>query len=307
LVPNPLLKYSVERLLFEANPNGTKYFRDTHFNKMIFLIYQSLKQDGIDLKLPYCWYKHGTLIHQQSFYYMVDLPIDYYVTNHHSTRAMSRLTKNTLKSTIKSKIDETVIKVVSKYKNGKNRWKTDGPSQLLDDDYSYAPYDFQRIFKRHFEKYLTVEFKTPIRKKIPRHTSFSPEDITSIDGYLNDLIRTFPGDMDFMNDTYQDWDDTARLSLECNQDLFLKLVDEFWGIFSKNLRITHFENIPESEILRWKTKLLSEEFPTYQNQLAIERKRLLKIWNSGYTPNEKTMNIVKKMNQISFEGTFRGK
>jgi hypothetical protein len=306
LVPNPLLRYSVERLLFEANPMGTRYFRDTHFNKMIFLIYESLKDEKIDLKLPYCWYKHGTLIHQQSFYTQVGRPLDFYITNDSSTRKISHIPKNDLESDIKDVIDAVVIKVVSKYKQTKHRFIKGYIHQLLDDDYFYAPYEFQRIFKRHFEKYLT-DFRTPVRKQIPRHISFDPDEIESINEYLNELIRTFPDDMEYLSETYQEWDDTARLCLDCDQDLFLNLVDDFWAIFSKYLRISRFENIPEAEILRWRSKLSSAEFPEYENQLAIERKRLLKIWNSGFAPNDNTMNIIKKMNQISFEGAVRWK
>lgn len=306
MVPNPLLKYTVERLLFEANPHGTPYFRDTHFNKMIFLIYESLKTDNIDLKLPYCWYKHGTLIHKQSFYSQVGLPVDYYITNDNSTRSMSFIPKNNLESDIRDVIDTVVITVVSKYKQTKSRFKKGYINQLLDDDYSFAPYEFQRVFKRHFEKYL-VEFRTPVRRQIPRHSSFSSDDIEFINSYLDELIQTFPKDMECLSEIYQDWDDTVRISLDCDQDSFLKLVEDFWGIFSKNLRISHNENIPNLEIIHWTSRLSSEELPAYQNLLASERKRLLKIWNSDFAPNMNTISMVKKMNQISFEGAMRGK
>jgi hypothetical protein len=218
---------------------------------------------------------------------------------------MLRIPKNNLAPDIKSLIDDVAIKIIFTYKNGKNRWKPDGTSHLLDDDYSYAPYEFQRIFKRRFEKYLTAEFKTPVRKQIPRHASFLSEDVNYINSYLDELIRAFPENMENLNETYQDWDDTVRISLDCDQDSFLKLVDDFWGIFSKHLRISYYENIPDAKISFWKSKLFSDDFPEYQNLLSSERKRLLKIWNSNFTPNPSTMDIVKKINRISFEDAIR--
>jgi hypothetical protein len=112
--------------------------------------------------------------------------------------------------------------------------------------------------------------------------------------------------MECLSEIHQDWDDTVRISLDCDQDSFLKLVEDFWEIFSKNLRISHYENIPDQEIIHWNSRLSSEEFPTYQRLLASERKRILKIWNSNFTPNDNTLSIVKKMNQTSFESAMRG-
>jgi hypothetical protein len=112
--------------------------------------------------------------------------------------------------------------------------------------------------------------------------------------------------MEYLSEIYQDWDDTVRISLDCNQDSFLKLVEDFWEIFSKNLRILYYENIPNREILHWNSRLSSEEFPAYQTLLANERKQLLKIWNSNFIPNENTLNLVEKMKQTSFEGAMRG-
>ena len=306
MIPNQFLKYSVEKLLFEANPKGLPYFRDTHFNKMIFLIYESLKKENIDLKLPYCWYKHGTLIHMGSFYNQVGLPLNYYITKKKSTRKMTSISKNDLDSDIKSIIDRVVIDVVSRYKKTKDSFKKGYINQLLDDDYKYAPYEFQRIFKRRFEKYL-FDFKTPVRKQIPKHVSFSLSEVEQINEYLDELMCYFPDQMECLNETYLDWDDTVRMSLDCEHDSFLKLVDEFWDIFSKHLRIVHYENIPNAEISRWESNLSVEEFPHYQNLLLSKRKGLLEIWNSNFTLDNSTLNVVKKMNKLSFEDAIRGK
>ena len=306
LVPNPLLKYASEKLLFEANPRGTRYFRDTHFNKMIFLIYESLKEREIDMCLPYCWYRHGTLIHEPSFYSQIGLPPGFFITSDKSTRRMTRVPNNNLPHETKSTIDEIVDRIVFTYQDRRNRWIHGGTDKLLDDDYSFAPYEFQRIFKRRFEKYLTTEFRTPVRRQIPRHSAFSLQDVDYINSYLDELMCAFPSDMDFLNDTYQDWEDTARISLEWDQDSFLKIVEDFWAIFSKHLRILHNENIPNDTITFWKNRLTSEEFPEYKLHLSNERKRLLKIWDANAPPNSTTIDLVKKINRISFDNAMRG-
>lgn len=307
-VPNPLLRYSAERLLFEANPKGTPYFRDTHFNKMIFLTYEGLKEQGIDIKLPYSWYKHGTLIHRNTFYSSVGHPVDYYISKskNNSTRKISNLPKFQFESDIRDTIDDVIIKVVSKYKTNSRYFKKGYIDQLLDDDYSYAPYEYQRIFKRGFEKYL-IDFKTPALKKIRRHSSFTSDDVELINTYLDELLCVFPDDFDNLRDSYFDWDDTIRMYLDCDQDLFLKNVEYFWEIFSKHLRIYHSENISQLLIIKWESKLNTEEYPSFENHLCNERKRLLEVWDSNINLNENTTNIVKKVNKIAFEGAVEGK
>ena len=306
LVSNPLLKYSAEKLLHEANPKGKPYFKDTHFNKMIFLVYKSLKEQDIDIELPYCWYKHGTLIHRDTFYHRVGLPIDYYIsrTNKNSTRAFPRLPKSDLKSSIRRIIDEVVLTVISNFRKNDKYFIKGYLTPLLDADYAYAPYEFQRIFKRGFEKYLN-DFKTPARKQIPRHLSLSTHEVECINNYLDELICVFPDDFETLKDGYLDWDDTVRICLDCDQDAFLKNVDNFWEIFSKYLRISHYENIPPEHIENWKFKLFTQEYPSYQDLLALERKRLLKVWESHTSLNEATLDRVKKVNKIAFECAIR--
>lgn len=293
-------------MLHEANPKGKPYFKDTHFNKMIFLIYKSLKEQGIDIELPYCWYKHGTLIHRGTFYYSVGLPVDYYIsrTNKNSTRAFPRLPKNDLKSSTRQTIDEVVLAVISKFKTNDKYFVKGYLTPLLDADYSYAPYEFQRIFKRGFEKYLT-HFKTRVRKQIPRHLSLSTREVGCINNYLDELICVFPDDFETLRDSYLDWDDTVRICLDCDQDAFLKNVDDFWEIFSKYLRTSHYENIPPEQIEKWELKLFTQDYPSYQNLLSLERKRLLKIWESNTFLNENTLDCVKKVNKIAFECAIR--
>lgn len=305
LVNNPLLKYSAEKLLHEANPKGQPYFKDTHFNKMIFLVYKSLKEQGIDIELPYCWYKHGTLIHRDTFYYGVGLPIGYYISkNNNSTRAFSHIPKSDLKSSIRQIIDEVVLAVISNFKKNDKYFVKGYLAPLLDADYSYAPYEFQRIFKRGFEKYLN-DFKTPVRKQIPRHLSLSTHEVRCINNYLDELICAFPDDFENLRDSYSDWDDTIRICLDCDQDAFLKNVDNFWEIFSKYLRISHYENIPSEQIGKWELNLSTREYPSYKDLLSLERKRMLNIWESNIYLNENTLNCVKKVNKIAFECAIR--
>lgn len=299
LVKNPLLKYSIERLLHEANPEGGTFFGGTAFNKMIFLLYKRLQENDVDLKLPYYWYLQGSLIEENQFESDVGKSRLYYITSDHSSRRMMSVPITSISADEKQIIDQNIQTLVQHYKQTNGYFKKGYLDFLLDDVYEKAPYDFQRAFNRKFVPFLN-SFKTPARREIPVSLSFTCENIEAIETFLDNSLRVFPNeDMERIFETYLEWDDTARIAIEYDQKRIFSMTDSFWKMFCKNLRIIKNENIPDALIHEWDSLFTSTVFPEYQGTLHKLRTSLLKKWKKGQEDDKEIDNLVKKLNFIS--------
>lgn len=299
MVRNPLLKYSIERLLHEANPEGGTFFGATAFNKMIFLLHKQLLEHDIDIKLPYYWYLQGSLIEENQFEKDVGLPRQYYITSDHSSRRMMTVPKASIPDAIQQVIDRNIHDLVHNYKQPNGRFFKGYLVPLLDDVYAQAPYDFQRVFNRKFVPFLD-SFRTPERRQVPVSLSFSDDDQNKIEGLLDDSLKVFPQrDMKRIYDTYLEWDDTVRITMEFDQKRIFPVTNSFWDFFCKNLRILKNENIPHSLLRNWDSRFIEEVFPKYQSDLEKTRKLLLKKWKQGQDEDREIDGLVKKLNFIS--------
>lgn len=305
LVKNPLLKYSIERLLNEANPQGGTFFGATAFNKMIFLLHKKLLENEIDIKLPYYWYLQGSLIEENQFETDIGHPRQYYITSDHSSRRMTLVPRANLPDEVKQIIDEIIHDLVEQYKQINGYFKKGYLDLLLDDVYSKAPFEFQRVFNREFIPYLN-SFKITVEKKVPASFSFKEEDLDKIEVYLDCSIKVFPeDDMERIFNTYLEWDDTVRIAVEYDQKRVFTMTDSFWEIFCKNLRIIKNENIPLELIHDWDSRYTTTVFPQYQNNLKKLRTALLKKWKKGQEEDKEIDNLVDKLNFISRNHSLR--
>jgi hypothetical protein len=299
LVKNPLLKYSIERLLNEANPEGGTFFGDTAFNKMIFLLYRRLQENDVDIKLPYYWYLQGSLIEEKQFESEVGKSRLYYITSDHSSRRMPSVPNTPIADGEKRIIDQNIQTLVQHYKQANGYFKKGYLDLLLDDVYEKAPYEFQRVFNRKFVPFLN-SFKTPVQRKVPASLSFTDENIDNIETFLDQSLRVFPAeDMERIFETYLEWDDTARIAIEYDQKRIFPMTDSFWKMFCKNLRVIKNENIPDELIHEWDVLFTTAVFPEYQGTLYKLRKSLLKKWKTGQGEDTEIDNLVKKLNFIS--------
>lgn len=299
MVKNPLLKYSIERLLNEANPEGGKFFGATAFNKMIFLLHKQLQENDVDIKLPYCWYLQGSLIEENQFEADVGHPRQYYITSDHSSRRMMSVPKATIPDESRQTVDRIIHDLVQQYKQTNGYFKKGYLDLLLDDVYARAPYEFQRVFNRKFIPFLN-SFKTSEQKKVPATFFFKDEDLERIELFLDDSIRVFPNDdMERIYDTYLEWDDTIRITIEYDQKRVFPMTDSVWEFFCKNLRIIKYENIPEEMIQYWDSQFTGMVLPKYQDSIQKLRSTLLKKWKKGQEEDKEIDNLVKKLNFIS--------
>jgi hypothetical protein len=299
LPKNPELKYSVERLLNEANPEGEPFFGGTAFNKMIFLLYKDLKNQDIDIRLPFYWYLQGSLIEENQFEADVGHPRQYYITSDRSSRRMMTVPKTNIQESDKNIIDEGILRLVQGYRQSNGYFKKGYVGLLLDDVYEKAPYEFQRTFNRKLIPFLN-SIKPADEKKIPATFSFEDEQLEKIDACLDASIKAFPDeDMERIYTTYMEWDDTVRIALEYDQKRTFPMTDSIWGFFCKNLRIIKNENIPDVLIHHWETQYIESVIPSFQSQLHKLRLSLLKKWKGGQEEDKEIDGLVQKLNLIS--------
>ena len=306
MVRNPLLKYSTEKLLNVANPKGEYFFKKTTFNKMIYLLYLRLKNRGINIELPYFWYRYGSLVDERSFEFMVGNPLSRYYTHDGSTRAMTRVPHIDIDNSIRSIIDEEIHALVRKYQNENGRFIPSFLQIVLDDAYATAPYEFQRTFNRGLYKFVE-QFKTPKRKQIPVSLKLDDPDISSIQEYLSILTEEFPEDFSEIFDLFLKWEDTMQLALKYNHTLALVLLKNYWEFFVNLLRIKQHENIPQSEVDEWIKKFHEQDIKVFEKELNINRNELLILDLDNSPMNIDINNSVNEIMDCAYDLSMKSR
>ena len=259
MAKNPLLKYSVEVLLGEANPAGEPFFRKTHLYKALFLLHQNLKGQGVDIGLPYCWYLHGPLIEETTFEEQTGTPLAGYLQPDGATAPVRHVHDEGLMNREKQVVLQEVQKILRKYRSG-TWWEEGYGDRLVGDAYKLAPFRYQRTFKREYLDYLSS------LSGEPQLYDYAYDRISSNTlQYLDTLVKQFPeNEMSELLDTYLAWDDTARLFVEIRDPLDT-ISNRYWEIFCGLLRVRKNENVPEEIVERWE-RSFAQELPLYDHE-----------------------------------------
>ncbi len=220
--------------LTEEKPNGV------FFNKIMSL----LNKKNNNLKLPHYWYRYGDQVCRQK------MPSELY-WNH------AELDQTTVDFKIDSKdyfkeldghpIEEDVKELVEKYH--------DDFEKLIDDVYSYAPYEFQKKFLElrktfygisnayNWDKESYKELSRPIFSDT--YDKFPIDEFKELEDEYN-LVKTFI-------ETRLESDDWKFKILE-------EISKHFWFLFCYHLRLNPKarENIPSEILHYWEEKLPSD-------------------------------------------------
>lgn len=299
-VRNPLLKYSTEALLNQANPKGKYFFKKTTLNKFLYLLYLRLKERDIDIRLPYSWYKYGTFAEEQSYTFEIGLPFSHYFKNNGYTRAMNHVPHTNISDYVKSVIDEEIAELLRKYQDISGIFIKNYLQSLLDDVYATAPYDFQRTFNRGLYSYID-KFKTPKRKKIPSKLKLHDDEVLQINDYLAELVDEFPTDFSESLDLFLEWENTMHLALKHNHTIAIKLLEDYWDIFAKALRIKKNENVQQDIIDNWIKRYYEQDLENFNNVLSNHRNELLLIELEHSTPNPEVDAMVNDIMDFACE------
>ena len=291
MTTNNRLLYAVEVLLCEANPDGI-YFGKTTFYKLLFLLMERLLARGIDIKLPYSWYRYGTMVERQEFFAMTGVPLIHYAPQQGSTIRIETISDRDLPINERQIIIEEARKLLSEfpeqdYLENRNR------DRYVDIIYERAPLPFQKLFSRNFLK----DVKN--LRNMPRILTCNQRII--FEKYLDELLSVYPvNEMEDLYDTYLEWDDTFRLALENNPIVLDPLATDFWNIFCRLLRTRFNGNIPKNSILDWTLRFHEEDLPNYKERLAAAREELLEMHTKITPPDNDVEKITDKMMKLSY-------
>lgn len=226
----------------EQSPNGI------FFNKAMSLLDRELRKDGVDIHLPHCWYRWGDEVVR----ILMPREIEW---NHESTYHTS-INWNTKArpfddSGLMKKIESYVDTIIAEY-------ATESIDDVIEEVYSYAPFDFQRKFRICRQAigdclHSPIEWKDSSGKVLMPYyksacESFPKEEFPIVAKHLPVFERI----MEYLL--------TRKDRYEANCILANEISEEFWFWFCYFLRIHKkaHENIPDSTIEYWASRIENE-------------------------------------------------
>jgi len=275
LVRNPLLKYTVMDIVKNANVYGSKYYKQYHFYKLLFLVYFELKKIDIDIKLPYSWYFYGDLPDAQTFEHVTGGSLGYYTPAQGMLPRIDQLPDLGIEEQIRKKIDYVVKNEYSKITSN-GRFRKNYGDILLKATYDEAPFEFQRVFNRGLLQYVQ-KFKTEEGQSTLTVLSFDFTESNKIGRFLDELMVVYPeNEMPEVYDLFLRWEDTVRLTILEDHSKVIEVIENFWEVFCGLLRIKKNVNVLPQVVEQWEKEYFSTILPEYELKLKKLRKTLLR-------------------------------
>ncbi len=250
-----LLAYSIDSLLKNFNPESKPIIKKLHFFKLMGILDIRLKKQGIDIKYPSYCYKFG--------YYSETILLENIIPNFRNQYEVKEFimlphlarTNYNIERKEKYIIDRAVRDLCEDF-----RYQSEYGLKAKKASYNLnSPYQFNTLFQEYIR---AVESKSTLFSSRKKQLEF----------FLNKLLFKFPEkDFEELIDIYLEWDDTTRLILdwipetEKRQQLLIEtLMNIFWDIYSKGVRIKYNQNIPIKIIEEWKTSYKKEFTGSYE-------------------------------------------
>jgi hypothetical protein len=287
--PNFLLEYSIDSLLKTFNPQRKPVMPQSTFFKLMNLLDNRLKKQGVDIELPGYWYRYGFYIDINFLDIVLPRKFSelYMIDESHVVPPLHPRRKYEIGEEIKRKIDSTIHWLWVQY-----GYKSNYGAKAKKESYAIsAPYEFNTTFQEYIKIVNRTEAGFVSRKE-------------ELEPILDKLLSEFPEkEFSELYDTYLGWDETTRLILDCvpesKQDALLKkLMDIFWETYSRGVRIRHNQNIPKPEIIsRWKEDYV-KSIPDTLKQIEDIRKKVL---SEHYKASGKDEGLVKQLMKKAYE------
>ncbi len=252
---------------FELIKSFEGYGEKFRFNKFMYLLNKELKNDGIDIKLPYCWYRYGIVVE----------------VNNRSLDYLSLLNFKEIPYKCRSKIIKNIAIIKKKY----HYKKTD---EINAEIYKEAPYKFQDDFR---EILKIVKFWKNGNKTLDNYFDNEPSYLLNL--AKKALIEFPPKDFDDIYPLFLEWENYITQLIEINYPIkkIASFIDKFWFTFSKKLRILTEVNIDQTLINEWKKDyerdLLNLE--DYLFNFSFEFYSNYYIPPKEYSKSEETINM----------------
>ena len=238
------LAYSINAILHDFDPNNWGIISQTKFYKLLYLLSDNLKKDGIDIGLPHYWYRYGPIVP-----YFI-LPEDVLIRdqkNWGTAVIMGHRRRFELSQSLKEVIDNEVKALWDQYHELKTK-------KIVLDVYKKAPYEFQRKFKDFI---IHIDIKIRLRQSVPSYPLKEREDIRR----LEDAIDSFE-ELEFpqIYDDLLQWRLITKYSIEQLSYIDLTFLNRvtniYWDmLFCKYLRVKTTENLPQNLSRKWERDL----------------------------------------------------
>ena len=270
------LAYSINGLIREFDPYNKGIISQTRFYKLLYLLSYNLENEGIDIKLPYFWYRYGPVV---PIHFLPKDIIEIRPTNwgKHSGKAVllrNRIAFNSLRSD-KDSIDNAIKMLWEKYHGS----KTD---KIVLDAYATAPYEFQRRYK---DFYKFISYKVNYRQIIGLVQKLKEnEDIIR----LENAVESF--DESEFAEAYDDllqWRLITKYSIQelgtIDSVFMMGLSSIYWDrLFCKFLQTKKYNNLPSRLVRTWQRSL-----PNSSKEFKKEFKILeYKFYSKVYKPTD---------------------
>lgn len=254
LEKNPLLAFTFLNIIDKFCPN--KYVKSEIFNsfpdlksnlckqvyiltpsrfyRIVFMLYKGLKKKGLDLKLPYYWYKSGPII------YLKNIPKVFKVIRVSKTQQIVAAYEEWRDIIVSFEecedcFSDAIIITLNSDKLSKYT--------KLDVIYEYSPSELHKVLTTLQNEVHKVSKKGRIAEK-------NKKNVANLLEQLN---------FAFMGDNYPELK-PALSEIMClldknlenmNMEFVRCLLEEFWDVFSLRLKAKENENIDEQTLLKW--------------------------------------------------------
>jgi hypothetical protein len=264
-------EYLCYQVLEQMDQKSDKDIYETEFNKLCYMAYYDLANEGVELDLPVYWYQWGGVVEAPSHRYPVK-----YETRGDSTLVRAKETSEAafdVASDARKRIIQKARSLADRYKN------TYGTDSIKDDSYEeFAPNEFIKTFN---SLRSTIDGLESEQAALSDFTDSGDEKMGSLRPEMDALVQQYPSDeYTEMESAFRQWDSITRQLAKNNQVTEIKeFTRRFWVAISRvELRLVHNENIPPSRLSDWLSERESERTKfedtiTEYRTLALEERK----------------------------------
>ncbi|AET64815.1 hypothetical protein [Methanothrix harundinacea] len=275
-VSDESLAYSIGALISAFDPDNTGKVSQTKFYKLLYILSADLMNRGVDIKLPYFWYRHGPVV---PYAFLPGGIIELRSMDWNKYQGKWVLLRNRrlptrIASSNKELIDDSVALLWDNYSNAKT-------PKIVMDVYSMAPHPFQREYK-NFIKY--IRHKVSDRDILCKVQGLrEKEDVSRLERAVDIFDESeFPQ----IYDDLLQWKTLTKYSINqlstIDSKFILDLSSIYWDkLFCMFLRVKEYRNLPDALISKWERELPAKQDGYEQNFEELETK----FYSSIYRPS----------------------
>lgn len=283
-VSDESLAYSICALISAFDPYNTGKVSQTKFYKLLYILSADLMNRGVDIKLPYFWYRHGPVV---PYAFLPDGIIELKPMDSNKYQGKWVLLRNRRFPRIVGCNKEIIDDVVAALRDNYNDVKT---PKIVNDVYNTAPYSFQREYKNYI-KY--IGHKLAYRDILCGIQGLrEKEDITRLERAVNLFDESeFPQ----IYDDLLRWKTITKHTITqlsvVESNFLLNLSSIYWDrLFCMFLKVKEYQNLPGELIAKWNRDLPSDRAKYELHFEELETRFYSSIYKPTRDLNKDTRN-----------------